>query len=80
MYISSKALQPNCMQGFQCCAFGHQQTGDSPGKSVPNRFISHNVWFQRPIEVDDRKTTENNSYATGEKRWFKGNNETRLWE
>jgi hypothetical protein len=27
-----------------------------------------------------KKTVEKNSYATGGKRWFKGNNETRLWE
>jgi hypothetical protein len=33
--------------------FGRQQTGDSTGKSVLNRFRTQNAWFRRPVEVGD---------------------------
>ena len=66
-------------EGTLRCAFGHQQTDDSTGKYVSNRLRTQNVWFRRPMKMD-QSIIDKNSYATGGKRWFKGNNETRFWE
>jgi hypothetical protein len=62
-----------------CCAFGHQQTGDSTGKSVSNIFRNQNVQFCRWVNIDQR-IIDHNDYETGEKRCFKGNNEMGFWE
>jgi hypothetical protein len=54
-----------------CCDFNCQQTGDSIGKFVFNRFRTHNSWFRRPRKANLEDITRT-IMQQGEVRGFNG--------